>query len=101
MFSKHRMLYCLFVLSILLLCVNGSNAQTTGKIIGKVIDAKTNDPLPGANVVIQGTTMGAATDTKGDFFIINVPPGTYDLRVQMIGYQTYIIQNNEIFIFSR
>ena len=80
--------------TILLILLNSRlNAQTTGKIIGKVTDAETNQPLVGANVIIEGTTMGAATDLNGDFYIINIPPGTYNLRVQMMGYQPYLIQN--------
>ena len=62
-------------------------AQTTGKIAGQVIDAKTGDPLPGVNILIVGTSKGAATDLKGDYYILNVPPGKYTLRAQMIGYE--------------
>jgi hypothetical protein len=63
-------------------------AGVTGKIAGKVTDAENGEPLAGANVVIQGTTMGAATDSEGDYFIINVPPGTYTLAASMMGYKT-------------
>ena len=62
------------------------HAGVTGKIAGKVTDANTGEPLLGANVIIEGTTMGAATDAEGDYFIINIPPGTYNLKVSMIGY---------------
>ena len=48
-------------------------AGTTGKITGSVRDADSGDPLPGANVVIEGTMMGAASDLEGYFVIINVP----------------------------
>ncbi|NOZ57850.1 MAG: TonB-dependent receptor [Calditrichaeota bacterium] len=65
-------------------------AGTTGKIAGKVVDAATGDPLPGANVIIEGTQMGAATDENGEYFIINVPPGLYTLRAQMIGYSPVV-----------
>ncbi|MDZ7310263.1 MAG: TonB-dependent receptor [candidate division KSB1 bacterium] len=63
------------------------SAQTTGKIAGKVKDQKTGDSLPGANVMLEGTTRGAVSDLNGDFYIINVPPGTYTLRVNLIGYE--------------
>ncbi|MGD8778010.1 MAG: TonB-dependent receptor [Ignavibacteria bacterium] len=60
--------------------------QTTGKISGKVVDKNTQEPLYGANVVILGTTMGAAVDYSGEYFIINISPGKYDVKVSMVGY---------------
>lgn len=63
-------------------------AQTTGKIAGTVTDKETGDPLPGVNIILEGTSLGAAADENGHYFILNVPPGTYDLRAQMIGYET-------------
>jgi len=62
----------------------------TGKIAGTVVDEETGDPLAGANVIIQGTSMGAATDLNGYYNILNVPPGKYTLRISMMGYQTVI-----------
>ncbi|MDW7681377.1 MAG: TonB-dependent receptor, partial [bacterium] len=59
----------------------------TGKISGIVKDADTGDALPGANVMLEGTTMGGATDLDGYFFIMNVPPGNYTLKVTMMGYR--------------
>ncbi len=69
------------------------NAQTTGKIAGKVVDANTGDPLVGANVLIEGTTRGAATGADGSYFIINLPPGTYSVKIMMMGYETLIQQD--------
>jgi hypothetical protein len=62
-------------------------AATTGKINGKVVDANTREPLPGVNVMILGTSMGAATDPEGDYYIINIPPGQYDVQAKMMGYK--------------
>ncbi|MDZ7374228.1 MAG: carboxypeptidase regulatory-like domain-containing protein, partial [candidate division KSB1 bacterium] len=62
-------------------------AGTTGKIAGRVTDAQTGDPLPGVNVMIEGTSMGAATDADGYYVILRVPPGSYSLLAQMIGYR--------------
>jgi outer membrane receptor protein involved in Fe transport len=76
-----------FVLSLLLLIVPGLSAQTAGKVSGVVKDQDTGEPLVGANVVIIGTPMGAATDTDGSFFIINVPPGKYEIEASILGYQ--------------
>ncbi|NBW94866.1 MAG: carboxypeptidase-like regulatory domain-containing protein, partial [Bacteroidetes bacterium] len=69
-----------------------------GKIAGRVIDAATGDPLPGVNVVIEGTTQGTATDMDGEYVIIRVRPGTYSVRAQFLGFQTQVIANVEVII---
>lgn len=61
-------------------------AGTTGKIVGTVTDSKTNEPLPGVNIVLVGTTFGAVSDFEGNYLILNLPPGTYSLRASSIGY---------------
>ena len=66
---------------------------TTGKISGKVLDKNTGEIIPFANLVIVGTTMGAAADINGDYFIINIPPGVYSVRASTIGYSSYLIEN--------
>ncbi|MFA3784087.1 carboxypeptidase-like regulatory domain-containing protein [Melioribacteraceae bacterium 4301-Me] len=66
---------------------------TTGKIAGKVIDASNGEPLVGVNIVLLGTTMGAATDVNGEYYIINIPPGTYQVRASLIGYSPVTIQD--------
>ena len=58
----------------------------TGKVSGLVIDSNTNVALIGANVMLTGTLVGAATDEDGYYHILNVTPGFYDLRANMIGY---------------
>jgi len=68
-------------------------AQTTGKISGKVTDAETGEPLLGANVVLEGTSFGAAADFNGDYYILNIPPGTYRLKASSVGYETVIYQD--------
>ncbi|MBF8293549.1 MAG: hypothetical protein HW389_94 [Bacteroidetes bacterium] len=57
-----------------------------GKISGTVKDASNKDAVVGANVVIVGTTMGAATDPEGRYYILNVPPGTYTVQASVVGY---------------
>ena len=60
---------------------------TTGKIAGRVVDAETKQPLPGVNIIVEGTTLGAATDLNGDYIILMIPPGSYAITARMIGYQ--------------
>lgn len=65
---------------------------TTGKITGIITTASAGDPLIGCNVVIPGTDLGAATDIYGQYFILNVPPGIYDVKAIMIGYTPVVSQ---------
>jgi hypothetical protein len=59
---------------------------TTGKIAGDVKDAQTGEALIGANVVIEGTNLGAATNIDGYYVILNVPPGRYTVIASAVGY---------------
>ena len=83
---KHTKFAVIFILAFCLGLSTILIAGTTGKISGKVTDASSGNPLSGVNVIIEGTSMGAATDMEGDYFIINVPPGTYTVEAMMIGY---------------
>ena len=70
-------------------------AGTTGKIRGKVIDASTGEPLAGATVMVQGTSLGAFTQADGSYFILQVPPGIHNVQCQIVGY-SYLTQENVI-----
>ena len=72
-------------------------AGTTGKIRGLVLEKDTGEPLIGANIQIQGTALGSSTDVNGYFFIINVPPGNYNMEATMIGYAKVIVSNVQVF----
>ena len=71
---------------------------TTGKLAGRITDVATGEPLIGTTVVVQGTTLGAATDIEGHFVILGVSPGTYSLRVSTVGYQPELYQNVRVSI---
>jgi len=69
---------------------------SSGKLTGHIVDKKSNEPLIGVNIIIQGTTMGSATDFEGYFVIINIPPGTYDVRLSSVGYGSKVVRGIEI-----
>ena len=69
-----------------LLFVSMTFAAKSGRIAGIIEDADTGEPLAGANIVIEGTAFGAATDLDGVFLIFNIPEGTYDLIFSYVGY---------------
>jgi hypothetical protein len=75
------------LVALLALSLSSLLAQSGGKLSGKVTDDATGEPLPGCNVVIAGTVMGASTDADGTYFILNVPPGKYDVQTSVIGYR--------------
>jgi iron complex outermembrane receptor protein len=77
-----------FFMLLLLFAPAGVSAQEKGDIEGKIFDARTKEPLPGANVSLQGTTLGSATDVNGFYQITGVTPGEYILVAQFISKAT-------------
>ena len=73
-------------------------AGTTGKIAGVIKDKDTGEQLPGVAVTIEGTTMGAAANEKGEYFILNIPPGVYKLKANLIGYTPVEIENVQVLL---
>ena len=96
MIKKHLKLFFVTILFFLIIFSIKSLAGTTGKISGKIIDTSNGEPLIGANVIIMGTSLGAATDFDGNFFIINIPPGKYEVKASIIGYNSVLVQNVKV-----
>lgn len=87
----------LFFLALALCLVTQANLfAQSGKISGEVTDAETGEGLPFANVVIVGTDMGAATNVNGKYTILNVPPGVYDIRASVVGYQPKLVEETRV-----
>jgi iron complex outermembrane receptor protein len=83
-FNKH--LLSSFFIILLLSCQ--LFAQGNGTINGHITDESTGEALIRVNVIISGTTIGAATDLDGNYTITNVPAGSYSLVFSLISYQT-------------
>ncbi|MBU0983763.1 MAG: TonB-dependent receptor [candidate division Zixibacteria bacterium] len=77
-------------IALLLLCGVGPSgfAKVSGKISGTVEDSESGDPLHGATVRVDGTNLVTQCDEDGDYFIIGVPVGKYDLSVSHVGYES-------------
>ncbi len=93
---RRTLLRCVTTVLVLLAIPAVALAQNTGKLSGVVTDADTGEPLPGANVVLGGTLLGTASDIDGNYFVIGVPVGTYDVTASFVGYQAQTISEVEI-----
>ncbi len=80
--------YGLLIVLSLFLFSPEAEAAVTGKIAGVIVDARTGEPLPGANVLIEGTERGTACDGDGYYYIIRLEPGIYSIQARMMGYKT-------------
>lgn len=80
-----------FIVMLLVGLVNTAMAQHS--ITGIIKDKNTGETIPGANIVIRGTTIGAISDLDGRFSIHNLKKGTYSLVVSYISYKTVRLDN--------
>jgi len=90
-FNKILVLITLFVSQI-------AFGGQTGKLSGKIIDNETKEGVIGANIIVEGTYLGAAADIDGYYFINNIPPGEYNVIVTAVGYRKTTIKNVKISI---
>lgn len=67
-----------------------------GKLRGKIVDKDSGEPLIGATVVLEGTSLGAASDVNGEYIVLAVPAGVYSVKATYIGYANYTISNVRI-----
>ena len=82
------------LLNIIFLCLSTSLlfSGTDGTIRGQVMDVL-GEPLPGVQILIEDLSQGAVTDLDGNYIILNVQVGTYDIKSSMIGYATVITKD--------
>ena len=93
-----RLTIFVFLVIICLLPISIIAQTTVGKIAGVVVDSETKEPLPGANVIVDGTNLGAASDLNGEFVILNVPVGSYSVIAKYIGYTDMTMINLRVHI---
>ena len=77
-----RLIFLSFLLSLFFIKADGA-----GSINGRITDSKAGAGLPGVNIMIKGTYYGTASDLEGRYRLIDIPPGSYDLEVSIIGYK--------------
>ena len=69
------------------------SAQSTGSFSGQVIDEKTQNPLEGTTIILEGTSIGAITDVNGYFSFENIPTKTYNIQAAYLGYESQVLYN--------
>ena len=95
----HRSLTYLLITTVLTLGLYSGHpllAQTFGSIEGTIVDGTNGEPLPGVNILLIGTVLGTTTDLDGHYAIKRIPPGSYKLRITMMGYRR--IESGEIIV---
>jgi hypothetical protein len=71
-------------------------SQSKGKIAGRIVEQGTGEPLAGANILIEGTQLGAAADADGFYYVLNLRPGNYTVKAMMVGYATVVSENVKV-----
>lgn len=87
---------CILLAAFLSFYQTAQSQTARGTIVGKVTEKGTNEVLPGANLLLEGTTLGAASDIEGRYIIRNVPAGTYSLRATVIGYLPSVVASVKV-----
>ena len=83
----HNLSKGLYAIVGILLFTAATTFAQTGQLKGTISDAQENNPLPGINIGVSGTTLGAATDTNGNFLIDNIPVGSHIIKITAVGYE--------------
>tara|TARA_B110000259_G_scaffold4764_1_gene5401 strand:+ start:526 stop:2880 length:2355 start_codon:yes stop_codon:yes gene_type:complete len=84
---QNRLLLILLTISTYVL------AQNTGTFSGQIIDEKTQYPLEGSSVILEGTNIGVITDANGYFTFENVPAKSYNIQATYLGYESQTLYN--------
>ena len=87
MFNYYKRIF-MFLIPVLIISQD-SKGSVSGTIFGN------EEPLIGANVILDKTMIGSTTDSKGNYSITNIPLGKYLVRVEYLGFET---QTKEIYI---
>ncbi len=90
--KKYILIFCIHLL---FLSVQVA-AQSGGKIVGVVTDADNGQPLIGCSIFIENLMLGDATDSDGNYLILNIPSGTHTIKAQMVGYNTQVVEGVKV-----
>ncbi len=83
----------LYKILLMILFASSFAFSQSGRISGKVTDQQTGEPLIGANIIVMGTSLGAASDVNGEYLITNLSAGQYSVKASYIGYTDVTVNN--------
>ena len=89
--NKHILILVFYFLSL-----SYQVAAQGGKIVGVVTDADNGQPLIGCSIFIENLMLCDATDSDGNYLILNIPSGTHTVKAQMVGYNSQIIEGVKV-----
>jgi len=84
----------IFIISLLIFPVKIILAQANnnyGTLVGTIADQDNGSPLPGANIILMQTLLGASSDLDGNFVVKRIPSGKYRVKASMMGYKSKIV----------
>ncbi len=88
---KNKLLL-IFIIMLIQLSLNGfAQPSRNGSLKGKVVDIKSGEPLPGVNIIVMKTLLGASSDLQGNYYVSQIPVGTYQVRASMMGYKEQLV----------
>ena len=97
-FLNHRMMMLRYIsgLFFLLAATQLFAQQPAQTIRGNIIDDASNNPLAHVSVGLQGAEFGTVTDSMGNFTILNVPIGRYDIKASLLGYEPVVLKEIQV-----
>ena len=93
---KKAILFVLSMICITMTVNSDVSAAITGKISGVITTEATNEPLANVTVTIVGTSSIATTNDAGYYVMTNIPPGGYDVKVELTGYGTETVEGAKV-----
>ncbi|MEA1980581.1 MAG: TonB-dependent receptor [candidate division Zixibacteria bacterium] len=97
-YKKRLVIPPVLLLLFLLIISTNAFAGVSGKISGVVSDFETGEPIEGATIKVQGTVLSTLTDIDGEYFIINLPSGKYNVAISYVGYESVIKQDVRVLV---
>jgi outer membrane receptor for ferrienterochelin and colicins len=88
---RHSRMSKYLFLSLIVVFGVSVDSHARGTIQGTVVSRDNREPLPGTNILLQGTVLGTTTDMNGMFVLKNIPTGVYSLSISLVGYERKIV----------